>query len=384
MKKVTFTLILLLPFIQGCGLSGAYIYFGDKAWKNYKESLKNAQFDEAKEYLKAAFGNYRDSLTYDEKRYPLVYLKLADTNYRISKRSSESIGWINRGLKNVPDNHHLKAGLGKYTFFKAQAAKNANDFKEAMHESKEHYRAALISDPLNPDFNAGLIKVFFFEIEKNKFEAKESRNKFLIAQVDDLLENLMDDYSAPIEEVRGILAFLKADFKVAIEKLSSILKEEYVRDEDSKNRYYLARSYVESKRYDDAISITNSVLKVNEDDFRIRGERTIAYYLMGDKSAGALDLEWMEKKTPKYHEFYYRLGRLFYKQNLAKKAQLYLLKAFRLDGENGNYAFALGENYLLEGNTRAARKFFDRATAAAPAGSELEKRSQQRLTEIGG
>ena len=66
-----------------------------------------------------------------------------------------------------------------------------------------------------------------------------------------------------------------------------------------------------------------------------------------------------EKKNPKYHEFYYRLGRLFYKQNLAKKAQLYLLKAFRLDGENGNYAFALGENYLLEGNTRAARKFFD-------------------------
>ena len=106
----------------------------------------------------------------------------------------------------------------------------------------------------------------------------------------------MDDYSAPIEEVRGILAFLKADFKVAIEKLSSILKEEYVRDEDSKNRYYLARSYVESKRYDDAISITTSVLNVNEDDFRIRGERTIAYYLMGDKSAGALDLEWMEKK----------------------------------------------------------------------------------------
>ena len=123
MKKLTFTLILLLPFIQGCGLSGAYIYFGDKAWKNYKESMKNAQFDEAKEYLKAAFGNYRDSLTYDEKRYPLVYLKLADTNYRLSNRSSESIGWINRGLKNVPDNHHLKAGLGKYTFSKRKLPK---------------------------------------------------------------------------------------------------------------------------------------------------------------------------------------------------------------------------------------------------------------------
>ena len=157
-----------------------------------------------------------------------------------------------------------------------------------------------------------------------------------------------------------------------------------MRYEDSRSRYYLARSYVEAKRYDDAISIATDVLNNNDEDFRVRGERVIAYYLMGDTSAGALDLEWMEKKSPKYHEFYYRLGYLFYKQNLSKKAQLYLLKAYRLDGENGNYAFALGENYLLEGNTRAARKFFDRAAAAAPVGSALEKRSQQRLTEIGG
>ena len=45
MKKVTFTLFLLLPFIQGCGLSGAYIFFGDKAWNSYKEAIKNSQID---------------------------------------------------------------------------------------------------------------------------------------------------------------------------------------------------------------------------------------------------------------------------------------------------------------------------------------------------
>ena len=384
MKKVTFTLILLLPFIQGCGLSGAYIFFGDKAWENYKEAIKNGQYDEAQTFVKAAYGNYKDSLTYDEIRYPLVYLKLAETSYVMRKSPSEPIGWIKRGLSNVPDNHHLMAGLGKYIFFSAKLTKKDGDHKKLINEAKEQYRAALISDPLHPDFNAGLMNVFFYEIEKNKFEAKESKNKFLITQVEELFENLIDINSEAVEEARGVLAFLKGDYKTAIEKLSSILKQDYVRYEDSRSRYYLARSYVEAKRYDDAISISTDVLNVNEDDFQIRGERAIAYYLMGDTSAGVLDLEWMEDKSPKYHEFFYRLGRLFYKQNLSKKAQLYLLKAFRLDGENGNYAFALGENYLLEGNTRAARKFFDRAASAAPVGSDLEKRSQQRLTEIGG
>ena len=374
----------MLPLIQGCGLSGAYIFFGDKAWTNYREAIKNSQFDEAQTFIKAAHANYKDSLTYDEKRYPLVYLKLADTGYTIRKNPNESIGWLKRGLKNVPNNPHLMAGLGKYTFFSAKQNKNENDSKKLIIEVKEHYRAALISDPLQPEFNAGLMKVFFYEIEKNRFEAKESKNKYLIAQVEELFEDLIDINSSLIEEARGVLAFLKADYKTAIEKLSLTLSGAYVRYEDSRSRYYLARSYVESQNYDDAINIATDVLDNNENDFQIRGERVMAYYLKGETSAGALDLEWIEKKSPDYHEFFFRVGRLFYTQNLFKKAQLYLLKAFRLDGENGNYAFALGENYLLEGNTRAARKFFDRAAAAAPVGSALEKRSQQRLTEIGG
>tara|TARA_Y100000589_G_C27143823_1_gene625926 strand:+ start:38 stop:1189 length:1152 start_codon:yes stop_codon:yes gene_type:complete len=383
MKKVTFTLLLLLPFIQGCGLSGAYIFFGDKAWNSYKEAIKNSQINEAQEFVKAAYGNYKDSLTYDEKRYPLVYLKLADTSYIIRQNPSESLGWIKRGLSQVPDNSNLMAGLGKYTLLSAKS-KNDSEHDKLLNEAKEHYRAALISDPLDPSFNVGLMEVFFYEIEKNKFEAKESKSKYLITQVEELFENLIDTDSALIKEASGVLAFLKADYRSAIEKLSSVLKGPYVRTEESRSRYYLARSYVESKRYDDAVDIATDVLNSSEDDFLIRGERVIAYYLKGDTSAGALDLEWMEKKSPKYHEFFYRLGRLFYKQNLSKKAQFYLLKAFRLDGENGNYAFALGENYLLDGNTRSARKFFDRAASVAPAGSALEKRSQQRLTEIGG
>ena len=382
MKKVTFAWLLLLPFIQGCGLSGAYIFFGDKAWDSYKESIKNSQIDEAMAFVKAAHGNYKDSLTYDEKRYPLVYSKLAETGYIIRESPSEAVGWIKRGLQNVPDNSHLMASLGKFTFFMAKSKKDRKH-RELLNEAKEHYRAALISEPLNPIFNTGLMQVFFYEIEKHKFEAKESKNKFLISQVEELFENLLDIDSPLIEEAHGVYAFLQADYKTAIEKLSSVLTEGYVRSEDSRSRYYLSRSYVESKRYDDAVDIATDVLNVNDDDFRIRGERVIAYYLKGDTSSGAIDLEWMEQKAPKYHEFFYRLGRVFYKDNLSKKAQLYLLKAFRLNGENANYAFALGENYLLDGNTRAARKFFDRASAIAPAGSALERRSQQRFTEIG-
>ena len=215
---------------------------------NYKESVKNSQFDEAQKYVKAAFSNYKDSLTYDEKRYPSVYLKLAETSYIIRKNPSESLGWINRGLKNVPDNYDLMAGLGKYIFVKAKLAKQDGKYEELINEAKEHYRAALISDPLDPDFNSGLMKVFFDEIEKNKFEAKESKNKFLITQVEELFENLIDVNVTSIEEARGVLAFLTGDYKTAIEKLSLVLQEEYVRYEDSRSRYYLARSYVESKR----------------------------------------------------------------------------------------------------------------------------------------
>ena len=43
MKILLISLILIFPFLQGCSLAGAYIYFGDQAWANYIEAKKNHQ-----------------------------------------------------------------------------------------------------------------------------------------------------------------------------------------------------------------------------------------------------------------------------------------------------------------------------------------------------
>lgn len=384
MRFLIITIIAMLPFIQGCGLSGAYIYFGDRSWNHYLKAVQNSETEKSLEYLKAAYGNYNDSLTYDDTRYPLVYLKLADSTYAISKKASAAIRELRRAPSEIGDTPELRAGLGKYVFWRAKENPAGKDHDKLLSEAKDHYRSALLNNPLSADFNAGLLKIFFYQIEKNKFEANESKNNFLLTQVDDLLDNVSDIKSPQIEEVRGVNAFVRRDYKLAIEKLASIELESPSVAEDVPSAYYLARSHVEVQRYSEAIEVASSVLSKDENDFRMRGERTLAYYMKGDNSAGALDLQWMEKNAAEYHEFFHRVGYLFHKQNLSKKAGLYLLKAFRLNGENAYYAYALGENNLLEGNTRAARKFFDRAKSLAPTGSDLEKRAQQRITEIGG
>ena len=384
MKCVVSIILVLMPFLQGCGLSGAYIYFGDRSWSKYLESIKDPKKStQAEEYLQAAYGNYKDSLTYDDRRYPLVYKKLADARYKMTLNPSSAIGELRRAPTVILETPELQASLGKYTFFKAKATPNNSNHNKLITDSKDYYRSALLAKPLNPEFNAGLLKVFFYEIEKNKFEAKEFKNKYLLAQVDDLLENVEGDNAVQVEESRGISAYIRGDYKVAIEKLSTVVQGYGYHLQDSNSAYYLARSYVEDKSYTEAIEITSAALLKDEGNFLMRGERTLAYFMKGETSAGTLDLEWMEKNIADYHEFYFRVGALFSNQNLAKKAELYLLKAFRMNGGNGNYAYALGQNSLLEGNTRAAKKFFNRAKSLAPAGSNLEKRAQQKLTEIG-
>lgn len=383
MKYVILIIVVLMPFLQGCGLSGAYIYFGDRSWSKYLEALKDPKSEQASEYLRAAYGNYNDSLTYDDRRYPLVYKKLADAKYKMTLDPSASIRELKRAPSVISETPELLACLGKYTFLKAKASPDSKNYHKLIIDAKDYYRSALLNKPLNSVFNSGLLRIFFFEIEKNKFEAKESKNNYLLTQVDDLLENVMGDKTPQVEESRGINAYVRGDFKLAIEKLSAVVQGYGYQLEDSKSPYYLARSYVEDKNYAEAIEIASTALQKDEGSFLMRGERTLAYFMRGDTSAGTLDLEWMEKNVADYHEFYFRVGALFSKQNLSKKAELYLLKAFRLNGSNGNYAFALGQNSLLEGNTRAAKKFFGRAKALAPAGSNLEKRAQQKLTEIG-
>lgn len=372
-------ILLVIPLFQGCGLSGAYIYFGDKNWTQYLSSLDSGQKEAAQDFLKAAYGNYKDSLTYDEKRYPDVYVKLADTEYLLTNRPNKSIGWCKKGLSVLPEHDAITAALGKYTFYYARDEKDPN----ILNEAKDHYRKALIASPLNSEFNAGLMKVYFYEIETNRFEARESRNKYLISEVSELMENVVGDESAAVEEARGIFAYIQGDYKTAIEKLTAVLQASNEEFDNRKTQFYLARSYVETKRYNDAIELTNLLAEKYPEDIHFRGERCLAYFLRGDKSAGRIELDYMEKNAPEYHEFFYRVGKYFYSQSEAKKAKLYLLKAYRTDGENGNYAFALGETYLLEGNSPAARKFFAKAKQAAPVKSDLEKKAQQRITEIG-
>ena len=133
-----------------------------------------------------------------------------------------------------------------------------------------------------------------------------------------------------------------------------------------------------------ALALTSQLLEMFPEDPEILGERVITLFLDGQVSAATLELAQLEKIAPQFHEFYYRLGRYYFEQNLRMKAELFLLKAYRINAENSRYAFALGENYLLKGDKNNARKFFLKARQTAGAGSELEKVAQQKIIEIGG
>jgi tetratricopeptide (TPR) repeat protein len=181
----------------------------------------------------------------------------------------------------------------------------------------------------------------------------------------------------------GINAYLKKDYKNAIESLTEVIKLNDPEFDGKRTQFYLARSYVETRQYKEAIELTNELLEIYPDDPEIMGERILAFYRKGEKSAASLELNSLEKMAPNYHQFYYRLGKFFYEQNLGEKAKLYLLRAYRLHSENGRYAYALGENYLLQGDRDSARKFYLKAQQLAAPSSDLEKDSQQKITEIG-
>ena len=381
MLRKSLLFILIIPFfLQGCGLSGAYIYFGDQAWENYKNARKNHLKEEAKEYLKKALENYRSSLTYDETRYPDVYSKLAEAEYQYSQNAKKALNWLKLGLSHLPEEAILLAQQGKFTFFLARE----NDNVKLLNKAKDDYRAALLKSPLDPFINAGLMKVFFYEISKNNLEGNESRNRYLFSQVEDLMENVQGLTSPHVLEATGIQAYLAGDYKGAIQSLTEVLKLNDPEFDGRRTQFFLSRSYVETRQYQEAIDLTAQLLEIYPDDPEILGERILAFYRKGQTSAASLELNRLEKLSPDYHQFFYRLGRYYFEQNLSEKAQLYLLKAYRLHDENGRYAFALGDNYLLKGDRDSARKFYLKAKKVAPPGSALEKEAQQKITEIGG
>jgi len=378
--SILFCSLLPLLFLQGCGLSGAYIFFGDRSWKEYRSALKARQFEDAKSALKRAHGYYKDSLTYDDARYPLVYCKLAETEFRGSGNLRKSLNWIQQGLSVLPENEDLLAMRGKFKFFYSREKGDS----ALLDKAKDDYRGALLKRPLDPQFNAGLMQVFFYEIEQNTHHGREKRNSYLYSQVQDLAETTQGDESPHVMDALGVLAYLQKDYAQAISLFSKVLKLDPPDFETKRTQFYLSRAYVETRQFQEAIDLTTSLLELYPDDPVLSGERILAYFKKGERSAATLELQKYEDSQPQDHEFFYRLGLFFYESNLAPKAELYLLKAYRLDSNNGNYALALGNNYLLQGKKDAARRFFQKAEKLAPSGSALERSARQKTTEVGG
>jgi Flp pilus assembly protein TadD len=398
MKKQLFYLFVAVffsVFLQGCGLAGAYIWFGDRELNYYNVARANGDAEKMKKSLTRALDYYNSSLTYDDKRYPDVYIKLADTDYRINSNHQTSIGWLERGLKIAPENGDIHAALGRYTFLKAihesmvtdrsgrTRAATSSELRKVLDEAKGHYKDALLRDSLSPVYNAGLARVFFYEIEQNTLEGRGSRNDFLFSQVNDLLEagkSKNPDHPA-IVKAEGIRNFLQGNYDDAIRNLA-----DFAQDSDDEEQlqaaYYLTRSYIETNKYQEALALANRVLEKKPDDVRFIGERIIAYFRMGQGALATSDLERMDTITDQYHEFYYRLGLLYHQQNVPVRADLYLLRAYRIDDKNPSYAFALGQNSLLKKDPVQARNFFRRAQQLALPGSKLEEEARHALSRL--
>ena len=283
--------------LQGCGISGAYIYFGDRAWTNYKNALKSQQKEAAFDYLKRARDNYQSSLTYDDRRYPGVYSKLAETEYRLSENPQKALSWLKLGLSFAPENALLLAQQGKFYFYLAKESKS----KKLMDEAKDSYRASLLKKPLDPAFNAGLMKVFFHEIAENKFNGDPNRNRYLLTQVRDLMENVEDQRVGFVLEAEGILAYLTDDHQGAISALTQVLSLNEPDFDNKQSRFYLTRSYVEVRQYKEALELTSQLLEMFPEDPEILGERVMTLFLDGQVSAGTLELAQLEKIAPQFH-----------------------------------------------------------------------------------
>lgn len=384
MKKFTYLLIFISFFIQGCGLSGAYIYFGDTAFKEYRALRKAGKEEESVKAAKTAFERYKSSLTYDEKRYPTVYAKLAEATYAATKNPKKSISWLTKGNELVTDHPVILSTLGWYQFLQSKAEESIAESRKLFDTAQDNYKTALLSDALDPKINAGLLKIYFYQLVQNNSFGNEDRNENIHTQVKELFENVEEGSgeSPYIMEVKGIYYFIQKDYNKAIEYLSKALENITETFDGKIVNLYLCRSYSETKRYDQAMAIANQYLEIHPTDTEYIAELVIAFYSKGESSFAEMELEKMNNITDQYHEFYFRLGSMFSKKNKVAKAEKYLLMAFRLNPKNGRYTMALGENYLLKGNRNAAKKFFEKSIKLAPVKSRLEKDAQHKLTEI--
>ncbi|MCJ8347524.1 tetratricopeptide repeat protein [bacterium] len=384
MKKFTSLLIFMSFFLQGCGLSGAYIYFGDSAFSEYRAHLRAGRDDEAVKAAKLAFERYSSSLTYDDARYPTVYSKLAEASHIITKSPQKSINWLKTGNTKIPENPGILASLGWYQYILSKTELSVSKKREVFELALDNYKTALLLDGLDPKINAGLLKIFFYQIQQNLAFGNEMRNVNIHAQIKELFDNVEEDFgdSPYIMEVKGIYYFLQKDYNKAIEYLTKALENTTENFNEKLVNLYLCRSYSSTKRHDQAMEIANRYLEIHPTDTEYIAELVIAFYKKGEASFAEMELEKLNNITDQYHEFYFRLGLLFSRKNKVSKAEKYLLMAFRLNPKNARYTLALGENYLLKGNRNAARKFFEKSIKLAPIKSKLEQEAQHKLSEI--
>lgn len=391
----SFLLLLIIPafFLQGCGLAGAYIWFGDRNLNVYNQALASGDKEQMAYALNQALGCYTDSLTYDELRYPLVYVKLAETAFKIKPDSpGGALSWAELGIsrlkgeyessqdfKRLSEIAEVYAAAGRFMYIQHRDPWNQAKIAEA----KDLYRAALLKRGSEPRFNAGLASIMFHEIEKNNLEAAQHLNGMLFSGIEDLIEAGLNisNPSPYILESQALFAYFKEDYSTAIQKFTEIMQSTADFDRRRAN-LYLVKAYTATRRFQEATQISQTYLDVNPTDYEFLAERCIANFSKGDSSSGNLDLAELEKNRPEYHEFYYRLGKVLSEGNQANRAEIFLLKAYRERPEIGHYAYALGRNYLLKGEKNVAKQFFSKAQTLAPAGSGLEKDAKHSLSEL--
>jgi tetratricopeptide (TPR) repeat protein len=401
MRKFLFNLLpvfLLTLLFQGCGLDGAYMYFGDQSMSDYRSAKRLADQKAMTKALKSAIDSYKQALNYNETQYPELYIKIAEAQALRTGKYDESISILNQGKHKLKDNPELKAQLGYYTFMLAKSkqhhytGKNKYNVKgkkvpvdEIMDQAKSHYKDALTIDSINPEFNAGLAEIYFWEIDRNINQGKIKPNRFLYSKIDELVEAGTNPENPHISIIKteAILAFLQKEYQASISKLNEVLKKESENaPTHERTLYYLCRAYVETKKYDEAIETADRALALFPDNVKFLGEKILANFLKGQGLLAQADIEEMNSLTDNYHEFYFRLGKYFSKHNKIEKARTYLLKAYRLQQENAKYAFALGNHYIMEKNIGTAKNFFNKAVKLALPGSELEKEARHALASV--
>jgi len=85
--------------------------------------------------------------------------------------------------------------------------------------------------------------------------------------------------------------------------------------------YRLGSIYIDQKKYNDAISVLEKGVKINQMDSDLRYKLGIAYYMAGKTDEAVTQLEEAVKYVPSFAEAYYWLGRAYEKKGEKDQAK---------------------------------------------------------------